>query len=271
MFPFDHNGNRQTTAKHRPSQKVGPYQLNRVNSANSTSSLGAGSDSMADVRRGAASQRRVKSEAASPLVAATGFAMGGAVPPLDLSGIEYPAYNVANGSFDLFGNDFSPDHDGPMYSAGLSAASVDWSHYDLHDAKRAGQFTPSSYSQAGTHAFSGFDFGSGSEQLPHLVNTTSTSGDVSEVEDYISGADGDFNGGYMRQGNMMGHTADLTTIDYDSFYKGTEHSGMPAAGMSMVEEDPAFWMPNYHHDGPSNVDESPDPLGPTTMGNFWEL
>jgi hypothetical protein len=271
MFGFDQHGNRTTSAKQRPAQKVGPYQLNRVNSANSTSSLGAGSDSMAEVRRGAP-QRRVKSEAASPLVSATGFAMGGAVPPLDLSGIEYPPYNVANGSFDLFGNDFSPDHEGPMYSAGLSAASVDWSHYDLNDAKRPGNFTPSSYSQAGTHGFGGFDFGSGSEQLPHLVNTTSTSGDVSEVEDYISGADGEFNGGYIRQGNMMGQPADLTSIDYDSFYKGADQSGMPpASGMSMVEEDPAFWMPNYNHDGLSNMDESPDPLGPATMGNFWEL
>jgi hypothetical protein len=269
LFSFDQSGNRTSSSKHRPSQKVGPYQLNRVNSANSTSSLGAGSDSMVEARRGVASQRRVKSEATSPLMSGTGFPIGnGTVPPLDLSAIDYPPYNVANGSFDLFGASFSPDHEGPMYSAGLSAASVDWSHYDLNEAKRNANFTPSSYSQTGIHGLGGFDFGSGSEQLPHLVNTTSTSGDVSEVEDFMSGADGEFNSGYMRQGNMMGNPADLTSIDYDSFYKGTDQNAMQGTGMSMVEEDPAFWMPNYH-DG--IMDESPDPLGPPTMGNFWEL
>lgn len=194
--------------------------------------------------------------------------MAGAVPPLDLSGIEYRPYNMNNGSFDLFGASFSPEHDAPMYSAGLSAASVDWSHYDLNDAKRNSNFTPSSYSQAGTHGFSSFDFGSGSEQLPHLVNTTSTSGDVSEVEDFMSGADGEFNGRYIRQNNMMGNPADLTSIDYDSFYKGSEQAPVTGNGMSMVEEDPAFWMPNYAE---GLMDESPDPLGPTTINNFWEL
>ncbi|KAK7220829.1 hypothetical protein V2G26_008832 [Clonostachys chloroleuca] len=270
MMMFDQNGHHKPTAKHRASQKVGPYSLNRVNSANSTSSLGAGSDSIADARRAGGSQRRVKSEAASPQMS-TFAQMNGTVPPLDLSAIEYPPY-IPNSSFDLFGAGFSPDQDGPMYSAGLSAASVDWSHYDLGDTKRD-NFAPSSYSQAGTQSFGAFEFGSGSEQLPNLVNTTSTSGDVSEVEDFMSGPDGgDFNNaGYLRHGNMMGNQADISSIDYDSFYKNNEHGALPGAGMSMVEEDPAFWMPNYHEGIDGIVDESPDPLGPNTMGNFWEL
>ena len=267
MLSFDHNGNRQPTSKpSRVSQKVGPYQLNRVNSATSTSSLGAGSDSMADSRRGAAAQRRVKSEAASPLISNAGFQMNGAVPPLDLSAIEYPSYapNSANGTFDLFGAGFSPENDAPLYSAGLSAASVDWSHYDFP----GDNFGPSSYSQAGTQSFGNFpDFASNSEHLPNLVNTTSNSGDVSEVEDFIPGADADFSRGLMRQG-LVGGTADISSIDYDNFYKGAEQNAVAGGGMSMVEEDPAFWMPNYH-DG--LVDESPDPLGPNAAGNFWDL
>lgn len=264
VLSFDQNGHHKPAGKHnRASQKVGPYQLNRVNSANSASSLGAGSDSIADSRRGAAGQRRVKSEAASPLISTSGFQMNGAVPPLDLSGLEYPSYvpNGNNRSFDLFGAGFSPDHDAPLYSAGLSAASVDWSHYDLGD-----NLGPSSYSQAGTQSFGNFpDFGSNSEHLPHLVNTTSTSGDVSEVEDFMPGAEGDFNGGFMRQG-MIG-AADLSTIGYDSFYKDAEQQNpIAGTGMSMVEDDPAFFMPNYH-DG--IMDESPDPLGPASAGDFW--
>lgn len=206
---------------------------------------------------------------------ATGFhPLHGNLPPLDLSGIEYPPY-MANGSFDLFGSGFNSETEGPMYSAGLSSASVDWSHYEFTDMK-GGEFTPSSYSQAGAQSLHGlFDFGSGSEHLPHLANTTSTSGEVSEVEDFMPGGDGDFEGfggsSYLRQSHLMASSADITTIDYDSFYKGTADSG-PIAGhpFSMVEDDPAFWLPNYN-EGIATMAESPDPLGPTAMTNMWEM
>jgi hypothetical protein len=184
------------------------------------------------------------------MMSSSAFQANGAVPPLDLSGIEYHSYVPGGnaGGLDLFGPSVSPDHDTPLYSAGLSAASVDWSHYDF-----AGNFP---------------DFGSNSEHLPNHVNTTSTSGDVSEVEDFMPGADGDFSGGFMRQG-MMGNAVDISTIDYDSFYKNAEQQNpIAGTGMSMVEEDPAFWVPGYV-DG--IVDESPDPLGQTTAGNYWEV
>jgi hypothetical protein len=191
--------------------------------------------------------------------------LNGNLPPLDLSSIEYPSY--VNNSFDLFGSGLPSDHDAPIYSAGLSAASVDWSHYDLGEMK-GDSFTPSSYSQAGAQSFSGmFDFGSGSEQLPTLANTTSTSGEVSEVEDFMPGGDGDLDGFGLRQSNLMG---DVSSIDYDSFYKGADCGPMAGSGISMVEEDPAFWMPNYN-DGIAAVDESPDPLGPASMGSFWDM
>lgn len=275
-----HGHHKATTGKHnRASQKVGPYQLNRVNSANSTSSLGAGSDSMAELRGN--SQRRVKSEATSPLMSASTSSSGfhpsasnaASVPPLDLSNIDYPSYapsaagNNGPSSFDLFGAGFSPDTEAPLYSAGLSNASVDWSHYDFP----GDSFGPSSYSQTGAQSFANLtDFGSNSDHLPTLVNTTSNSGDVSEVEDIMPGAD-DFTGSFMRQnvGMLGAGGADLSAIDYDSFYKGSSAAADPnPMGMSMVEDDPAFWMPNYN-DG--IVGESPDALEQPAQATFWEV
>ncbi|KAI8721997.1 hypothetical protein NCS52_00342500 [Fusarium sp. LHS14.1] len=290
VLTFDQNGHHKPAHRSsRVSQKCGPYQLNRVNSAHSTGSLGTdsmlkGTREPPSSRARAAStreQRRVKSETASPLMSgATGFqTLNGNLPPLDLSGIEYPPY-MANSTFDLFGSGFNSEADAPMYSAGLSATSVDWSHYDLSDMK-GDSFTPSSYSQAGTQSFNGlFDFGSGSEHLPHLANTTSTSGEVSEVEDFLPGGEGDFDGldgfgrgnSFMRQsGSIMTSSADLSSIDYDSFYKGGDSGPMAGAGLSMVEDDPAFWMPNYNERSITTMDESPDHVGPSSMPTFWDM
>jgi hypothetical protein len=200
--------------------------------------------------------------------------INGSLPPLDLSGIEYPQY-MPNSTFDLFGSTFASDPDGPMYSAGLSSASVDWSHYDLGEAN-PDNFAPSSYSQTGAQSFNGmFDFGSGSEQLPHLANTTSTSGDVSEVEDFISGNDGEYDGfgssNFLRQADIMAPSADLSSISYDSFYKGTDLNTMASTGMSTVEEDPAFWIPNYTDGFAGTTEDNNDPLGPNAMGTNWEI
>ncbi|EGX93091.1 Copper fist DNA binding domain protein [Cordyceps militaris CM01] len=275
---FDENGHHKPMAKHnRAAQKCNPYQLNRVNSTNSASSLGAGVEGLSfthnpNTPKGVVGrERRVKSETASPLMSASSFQFGPAnLPPLDLSRIDNAAY-VNNSSFDLFGSGF--DQDGPMYSAGLSAASVDWSHYEFTDG-RAENFAPSSYSQTGSRSFNGlFEFGTGSEQLPNLANTTSTSGDVSEVEDCMPGGDDmdSFGGnGFLRHNVMTAGAADLTSIDYDSFYKNAETAAMAGSGVSLVEEDPAFWMPNYN-DGIATVDDSPDPLGAATANNFWQM
>ncbi|KAH6982085.1 hypothetical protein BGZ61DRAFT_491778 [Ilyonectria robusta] len=286
VLTFDQNGHHKPAHRNnRVAQKCGPYQLNRVNSAHSTGSLGTDSMMQKGTREAPSTRarasstrepRRVKSETASPLMSSNpGFQnLNGNLPPLDLSGIEYPPY-MANSTFDLFGSGFNSETDGPMYSAGLSAASVDWSHYDLSDMK-GDSFTPSSYSQAGAQSFNGlFDFGSGSEQLPHLANTTSTSGEVSEVEDFMPGGDGDYDGfsagsTFLRQNSMMASSTDLTSIDYDSFYKGPDAGPIAGAGLSMVEDDPAFWMPNYN-EGITTMDDSPDPLGPASMPNLWEM
>ncbi|KAI5464776.1 hypothetical protein BGZ63DRAFT_350604 [Mariannaea sp. PMI_226] len=288
VLTFDQNGHHKPAHRtNRVAQKCGPYQLNRVNSAHSTGSLGTDSMMQKGTRdppgsRARASstreQRRVKSETASPLMSSTpSFQnLNSNLPPLDLSGIEYPPY-MANSTFDLFGSGFNSETDAPMYSAGLSAASVDWSHYEFSDMK-GGSFTPSSYSQAGAQSFNGLlDFGSGSEQLPHLANTTSTSGDVSEVEDLLTGGESDFDSfgtgsAFLRQNNnMMAGSADLTSIDYDSFYKGADNGPIAGAGLSMVEDDPAFWMPNYNEGITATMDESPDPLAPAPMQALWDM
>lgn len=188
MLTFDENGHHKPVHKHsRASQKCGPYQLNRGNSLHSAGSNRSmdnlQSEASQDGCCGSSTQRKVKSEAASPLLRGGTFGSLGQLPPLDLSGIDYPSYR--NGGFDSFGDDAG------LFSAGLSATSVDWSHYDLdfNTNKLAENFAPSSYSQG--QSYGGFDF-NGSEQAPTL--TTTTSGEVSEVEELFGTGVDDFDG-----------------------------------------------------------------------------
>jgi hypothetical protein len=122
-------------------------------------------------------QRMVKSEHGSPLMNATTTLsqLNGLLPPLDLSDIPGD-FNFSDNA-DIFSGNL--DHEQPLYSAGLSAASIDWSHYDGLDFNND-DFATSSYSQAAS--FTGYDF-SGAELQPALT-TTSTSGEISEVEDF---------------------------------------------------------------------------------------
>jgi hypothetical protein len=117
-------------------------------------------------------QRMVKSEHGSPvqLPASNLDILNGQLTPLDLSSIP-TEYNFLQ-NFDNFSA--IPDEQ-PIFSAGLSA-SVDWSHYDLDFSND--NFASSSYSQA--PSFNGFDFSSIDQPA---LTTTSTSGEVSEVED----------------------------------------------------------------------------------------
>ncbi|KAL9945115.1 hypothetical protein D7B24_001185 [Verticillium nonalfalfae] len=271
---FDQNGNRIVPKHNRIASKCGPYQLSRVNSMHSAGSLGSHSpDGLPDGKEplGRARaisthhQRRVKSEAASPLLnGASGLHhLNGQLPPLDLSGIEYPPY-VPNSTFDMFGGSAFSEHDGPIFSAGLStAASVDWSHIELSD--KGDNFAPSSYGQACSQSFSGmYDWGTGSEQAPTLGGTTSTSGEVSEVEDNFISGDLEFEpfgqGDYLRSGQLYQTpgTADLSSIGYDNFVKdSTKQFGLatsssyddagPVAGASYnFENDPVFWGQQFN-------------------------
>jgi hypothetical protein len=187
------------------------------------------------------------------------------LPPLDLSNIEYPSY-PGGSSFDLFGSAMPTDYDAPIFSAGLAATPVDWSNYNLE--KKSESFASSFM---GAQSYGGpFDFGSGSDHLPNLTNTTTTSGDVSEVEDFMPGGEGDYDSfasGFGHHGSMLSHDADLSSIDYNSFYKAGDNGHMGGSGVSMVEDDPAFWMPNYN----DRVPESTDSMPHSSMNGLWDM
>jgi hypothetical protein len=123
-------------------------------------------------------QRLVKSEHNSPILSSTSTfdQLNGQLPPLDLSNLNSFPNDLTFVSFDGFPG--ISDIEQPIFSAGLSAGSVDWSHYDGLEFNNA-NFT-SSFSQA--PSFTGFDFSSVDQPA---LTTTSTSGEISEVEDIV--------------------------------------------------------------------------------------
>jgi hypothetical protein len=250
LLSFDENGHRKPATKHnRASQKTGPYQLNRVNSANSAGSF-SGVDASEDGT--CATQRRVKSEAASPLMTGSGFAQLNSNLKLDLETARYQSFGW-NGSVNAFGSGLPGDND-PLFSAGLDQTPVDWSYIE-RDRTDLGSYTPSSFGQNGQTNFAMFhEFGSGSEQIPPLAGATSTSGEVSEAEDFISGGD----------------------LEYESF-------GLPGPAMlpgdtfgcdgltlipSAVEDDPAFFMPHYNNDRDETIDSQ---VGAAMLSFQWDI
>ncbi|CAG8981337.1 hypothetical protein HYALB_00005138 [Hymenoscyphus albidus] len=120
-------------------------------------------------------QRKVKSEHASPVVtpATEVDQWNSMLPPLDLSNIsrEYMP------NLDTYSS--ITDHEQALFSAGLDAASIDWSHYDGLDFNNSDSFATSSFSQP--PSFTGYDFSSMDQPA---LTTTSTSGEISEVEDF---------------------------------------------------------------------------------------
>jgi hypothetical protein len=125
-------------------------------------------------------QRMVKSEHNSPVMGSASNldVLNGQLSPLDISGL------------DSFSNEYSyplsydgfpsvTDVEQPIFSAGLSSASVDWSHYDGLDFNNDSFANTSAFSQA--PSFTGFDFSSIDQPA---LTTTSTSGEISEVEDF---------------------------------------------------------------------------------------
>jgi hypothetical protein len=171
-------------------------------------------------------QRKVKSEHGSPLLSpSSNFdQLNGQLPPLDLSSIPGDYSFLQN----LDGFSAIPDHEQPMFSAGLSSASIDWSHYDGLDFNNE-NFAASSYSQA--PSFTGFDFSSIDQPA---LTTTSTSGEISEVEDFVPLGD---NGGTRPSllNNQYGSDFDNSDLggDVDGYRLSTASSyiGMPQAQM----------------------------------------
>lgn len=236
-------------------------------------------------------QRRVKSEATSPLLeGASSFAqLNGQLPPLDLSSIKYPPY-IPN-SAEFFGA--LSDYEQPMFSAGLSAASVDWSNYEgLELAGKTADFAPSNYSQP--QSYGGFDF-AGSE-IPTMTTTTSTSGEVSEAEDFLSNPLDEFDtfqsgasiNGYgfgQPAVDLLGSTDLSTHLDVDdfSYLKKDASKFLPTpvtttgddptlltttapafGGLTSLDDDPGFWMNDF---GMPTLTESPTE---SNMASFWD-
>lgn len=283
VLSFDEHGHHKPTHKHhKASQKCGPYSLSRgysVTSSSSTSSLGNrsvdnllhGKTSSRPRRDTATSEqesRRTKSEQASPAMGGSSSfqQLNGQLPPLDLSNIQYPEYTPA---FELFGG--LSDQEQPIYSAGLSAVSIDWGQYDGLELK-GDSFAPSSFDQA--QSFAGFDIGSTEPTL------TSNSGDVSETEDFVAFSEAQIEGfrtsaatNYMNvsqsQASMLGG-ADLGNVDYNQF-KGAAAANkfLPnlgslddvGTGLPLLEEDP-YWANNFT----DNITNSPDPVASA----FWD-
>jgi len=180
--------------------------------------------------------------------------LNGQLPPLDLSSLEgFPDYSFPL-SYD--GLPTMPEIEQPIFSAGLSATSIDWSHYDGLDFNND-NFATSEFSQA--PSFTGFDFSSIDQPA---LTTTSTSGEISEVEDFGSfndpgqvrpalvtqqyGSDFDTsdpgdNEGYrlsttssymgMPQTQMLANN-DVGALNIDDFLKGLVTSNAPVANLN---------------------------------------
>ncbi|KAI1493419.1 hypothetical protein F5X96DRAFT_677093 [Biscogniauxia mediterranea] len=278
MLSFDENGHHKPTHKHaKASQKCGPYTLNRGSSMHGTSSRSVDnlvhygkatgrSRTATSVSASSDVESRIaKSAQASPSIDgnSTFQQLNGQLPPLDLSNIQYPEYSS---SFDLFSG--LSDQEAPMFSAGLSAASVDWTQYDGLDMKGE-NFAPSSFGQ--TQSYTGFDLASSVE--PTL---TSNSGDVSETEDFVP-AFGDAPIDNFRNGSTSSYldvsqnhaammtAADLGNLEYDQF-KGTAATSKylsdpnpleDATSFPLIEDDTSYWSINNFNDG---ITHSPDPV-----------
>lgn len=230
-------------------------QTNSIEALHSESQI---KDSMVSAQQ---EQRKVKSENGSPVInpATSLDILNGQLPPLDLSNLS-GSYNYSQ---QLDGFSAPSDQEQPLFSAGLSSASIDWSHYDGLDFNND-NFATSSYSQA--PSFTGFDFSSIDQPA---LTATSTSGEISEVEDFVPAGNqqsglsnqygsefdaSDFGGeidGYrlsntssyigMPQTQMLtGNT--IEGLDMDAFLKGV------ANGYSR-SSDGLPNLPNYAEDG----------------------
>lgn len=338
ILSFDENGHHKPAQRHtKASQKSGPYSVTRASNNNnnnssssassasmhrttSASSLGTKSSSVGRSRAGSSSSpdrhaaRLTKSAQASPSIESTSSSssssssfqqLNGQLPPLDLSAIRYPDYaSTSSSSFDLFSG--ISDYEPPMFSAGLSAASVDWAQYDGLELKGADGLTPSSFDQ--TQSYMGLDFGgsgsgsgagaSGSATEPTL---TSNSGDVSETEDFMSAFSGepqfDTTAGFRGAGSYLGMSAssscaaaaaaaaqhqhpgaaDLNNLDFDQF-KGTAAASKllatQHASASFADDSSSSVFPSLVDEdsywGMNNftdgITHSPDPL----VSGMWD-
>lgn len=275
MLSFDEHGHHKPIHKHpKASQKCGPYTLSRGSSLHSLGSPGSlGNKSLDNLhyhgsasirsRNGISSPPSDMAESKQPSPSPSMPRLNG-LPPLDLSSISYPEYTP---TFDLFGN--ASDHETPMFSAGLSSVSIDWTQYDglelNGDAFGASSFDPA-------QSYTGFDPAGSVE--PTL---TSNSGDVSESEEFVPAFGDPQLDSYRSNATSyldlsqsqaaMLTSADLGAIEFDQF-KGTAAATTKflANAASFDDASPAFpphveddtyWNINSFDDG---IAQSPDPV-----------
>lgn len=281
VLHFDEHGHHKPVHKlNKAAQKTGPYSLTRGASLHSASSSGSPGSKPAESPHSQDSGKlhaivpgstsdQAESGHASP--SSSFQQLNGQLPPLDLSSIRYPEYPA---SWDLF-NGLSDQE--PIFSAGLSTGSVDWTQYDLE--LNGDGYAPSSFDQA--QSYSGFDPAGSTE--PTLA---SNSGDVSETEDFLSafsdshldgfqaGAVGSYLNMSQSQGSMMAG-CDLGNLEYDQF-KGTAAASKFLSTtttttttvddpnpFSYTDED-GLWNINSFNDG---ITQSPDPVA----SSLWDV
>ena len=191
------NGHHKPVHKHNDSaHKCGlPYKIPIPHSVPGNDAARRSTDSLPLIRRkeeahsqlhdsiSSAQQdvRRVRSEHGSPEPSTTRFRDSNVdLPPLDLS---YSGYEVVHGRYPKdysqspreLENYYSTSHeDLPVHSAGMNMPVVDWSDLPLDGAYSAAYSQPPSYAS--------FEHSTVGQQGP----TTSSSGELSEVDDYIS-------------------------------------------------------------------------------------
>ncbi|KAI0403254.1 hypothetical protein F4802DRAFT_572129 [Xylaria palmicola] len=286
LLSFDENGHHKPTHKHpRPSQACGPYTLHRgatmhgtgtttttrsvdnlVNYGKSVGRSRTATTSSADLEA-----RLIKSEHASPLMGSNSSfqQLNGQLPPLDLSNIQYPEYPAA---FDLFGTGGLSDHEAPMFSAGLSAVSVDWGQYDGLELNGGDNVASSSFDPIPSSSYPRYNLAGSVE--PTL---TSNSGDVSEAEDFtpafneapLNGFRSGASGSYMSMSEGLVTSNDLSNLDFDQFKGTAVTSKFMSLGTSLddagyVEED-AYWGMSNFNDG---ISHSPDPIATALWDNI---
>jgi len=164
-------------------------------------------------------QRMVKSEHNSPVFGSSNLEqLNGLLTPLDLSSLEtyQPDYNFP---VEFDGLPVMSDVEQPIFSAGLSASSVDWSHYDGLDFNND-NFATSNFSQA--PSFTGFDFSSIDQPA---LTTTSTSGEISEVEDFAPASSS-----FIKYGSDF-DTSELGDTEGYRLSTASSYMGLPQAQM----------------------------------------
>lgn len=188
-------------------------------------------------------QRRVKSEHASPTIPTTTLEqLNTQLPPLDINNFDFNDYNAPL-SADPFG--YLNDFEQPQFSAGIVPSTyTDWSLYDgLHFNNNGNQtnsnFAISNYSQA--PSFSGFDFSS-MEAQPALT-TTSTSGDLSEVEDPL------YIGGPTRPQQIQKYGSDYNSDMGEDFFRFTMAQNYANMAQSQNNQNPPLHTASNNHSG----------------------